>query len=54
MRSRSGTTSEESNPTHTFRKPGLYAVTLTVTKSEGLSSQAAKDSDSRSTRIVVL
>jgi outer membrane protein assembly factor BamB len=35
-----GATSEESNPTHTFRQPGLYAVTLTVTDSEGLSSRA--------------
>lgn len=35
-----GATSEESNPVHTFRQPGLYAVTLIVTDSEGLSSRA--------------
>jgi hypothetical protein len=35
-----GTTSDDSNPTHTYQKPGLYCVTLTVTDPDGGSAQS--------------
>ncbi len=35
-----GSISDESNPTHVFRTPGLYTVTLTVTDPSGDSTQA--------------
>jgi hypothetical protein len=35
-----GAMSDGSSPAHTFGKPGLYAVTLTVTDAEGSSSRA--------------
>lgn len=34
------TTSEERDPTHIFRKPGLYSVTLTVRDADGGSARA--------------
>lgn len=33
-----GTTSDRSNPTHIYQRPGQYNVTLTVTDADGLSS----------------
>ncbi|MHB8953190.1 MAG: DUF5060 domain-containing protein [Pirellulaceae bacterium] len=44
-----GETSDQRNPTHVFRKPGLYCVTLTVTDADGGSGvsflQIALDRD---------
>jgi hypothetical protein len=35
-----GATSDQANPTHTFERPGLYSVALTITDSEGGSARA--------------
>ncbi len=37
-----GTNSTQKNPTHTYKKDGIYVVTLTVVDNDGLSDSKTK------------